>query len=398
MPLPSDFLTSLVCPPTKDLIEMQRTEPTPSGGSGAYLEIKNEVRPVDLFCYLGARFGPPNGIQNLLRNDHSDNLVHWDWSLRFRDIPIYLWGTNFRTDLIVGAGLSFGELEKQELIEQIRSDLKNYGPQMSEVRGRLEQWTEFVNPYWRLTRAIKSLRKELDSLNLQPSLATTFATLQNAVERQAEWKELGDRYNKAFGLCFGIRSMLPVSAEAFINLLIYVLARKDIKADSRLLDNTFRQQIDIRVKSLHINCSGFEQPIDYAHTACKRFHTLINERNDLLHGNVLPEKQKFNEVFFLGTVPVFKEYRSLWDRTLAVDIEAVGLSRLTDEVATVDAFVEYVLSCLNQDVRQLMTSVVNERDMARNHENGRFGILFPHHLVDSRPVFSQADDRKDRDA
>jgi hypothetical protein len=26
------------------------------------IDIRNEVRPADLFCYLGARFGRPNGL------------------------------------------------------------------------------------------------------------------------------------------------------------------------------------------------------------------------------------------------------------------------------------------------------------------------------------------------
>jgi len=42
---------------------------------------RNELRPSDLFCYLGARFGKPNGFQNYLRSDSSDNLIHWEWAL-----------------------------------------------------------------------------------------------------------------------------------------------------------------------------------------------------------------------------------------------------------------------------------------------------------------------------
>lgn len=193
--------------------------------------------------------------------------------------------------------------------------------------------------------------------------------------------------------------MLPVMAEAFVNLLIYVQALPDIKKDTRLLENLIRQPIDIRVKSLHINCVGFQHAVDYSSPACRQFHTLINERNDLLHGNVSPEKQKFNEVYFLGRVPVFKDYRSLWDRTLAVDIEAVGLDRLEHEVATVDMFVEYLLSCLDPKTRELISSVTRKRDLARSHEDGRLGILFPDHLVECRvgPANSKTPPNGDHD-
>jgi hypothetical protein len=109
----------------------------------------------------------------------------------------------------------------------------------------------------------------------------------------------------------------------------------------------------------------------------------------LLHGNVVPEKQKFNEVYFLGKVPVFKEYRSLWDRTLAVEGDSVGIAQLEQEVQTVEKFVEYVMSCLKPKTREFMELALRKRDLAKNHEDGRFGILFPDHLVESRPVFDK---------
>ena len=43
-------------------------------------EFTNEIKPIDLYCYLQAKYGNPNGLQNFLRNDSSDNLIHWEWS------------------------------------------------------------------------------------------------------------------------------------------------------------------------------------------------------------------------------------------------------------------------------------------------------------------------------
>ncbi|MFH4324989.1 hypothetical protein WAJ71_20835, partial [Acinetobacter baumannii] len=42
--------------------------------------IKNEIKPVDLFCYLYAKFGPPRGLLTMLRNPDlgSENLIQWD--------------------------------------------------------------------------------------------------------------------------------------------------------------------------------------------------------------------------------------------------------------------------------------------------------------------------------
>ena len=132
--------------------------------------------------------------------------------------------------------------------------------------------------------------------------------------------------------------------------------------------------------------------MDYSHPACKEYHSLVNERNDLLHGNVVLEKLQFNEVYFSGTVPVFKEYRSLWERSVGVDIQAVGLHKLTTEVKTVDALTAYLASCLKPEARGQVDRLADKRDLGLNKKTGRVGILFPDHLVDMHMVKGDGDD------
>lgn len=36
---------------------------------GAILAVRSRLRPVDIYCYLKARFGEPNGFQSFLRKD-----------------------------------------------------------------------------------------------------------------------------------------------------------------------------------------------------------------------------------------------------------------------------------------------------------------------------------------
>lgn len=122
--------------------------------------------------------------------------------------------------------------------------------------------------------------------------------------------------------------------------------------------------------------------MDYKHPAFKAYHTLVNERNDLLHGNVVLEKLKFNEVYFNGRVPVFKHYRSLWERTVGVDIQAVGLHRLANEVQIVDRMVAQLKTYLTPATRKFIEQVSEQRDLALDVGRGKFGVLFSRRLVD----------------
>lgn len=388
MPIPSDFVASLTCPHPK--VVFDRLLNGPKGSGKAVWAWKTEISPADLYCYLGARFGKPNGPQNFFREDDSDNLIHWEWVLDYPGGDIHIMGMNFRTELWIGGDSNLADPDRIALAQLIKADFKNYGPQMTEVRRGLEKWTEFVNPYQRLSRAVEKMLLDIKELDLQPEIQK-IPDITSADEFQTNnWSEVLDKYSKGLGLCFGVRSMLPVMAEAYVNFLLFVLMRPELKTDERLRENALRQPIDVRVKSLHMTCVGFAKQINYATPECKAYHSLVNERNDLLHGNVVLEKLRFNEVYFHGKVPVFNEYRSMWERSVGVEIQAVGLHRLIDEVETVKAFIAYLTTCMQPSVKEQIDRMSDTRDLGWNQQTGRIGILFPGHLVDMHMAMNKS--------
>ncbi len=217
MTLPGDFIASLRPMHPREVFEMITKNAWPKGG--AMFELVNELRPLDLFCYLGARFGQPNGFQNFLRKDDSDNLIHWEWTLRHKAGIVSFQGMNFRTEVHTYGDVGAAESDKDALVAQVKADFAAHGSVMSDVRKKLEHWVEFVNPYQRIKMSIDGLIEELAALKLEPDqdALDVFQWETDdpaAMEKRAE--ERGARYSKGFGLCFGIRSMLPILAEAYI--------------------------------------------------------------------------------------------------------------------------------------------------------------------------------------
>lgn len=387
MPIPSDFLSSLISPHPKVILDRINPE-TKISNSATVWTWRDEVSPVDLYCYLVARFGEPNGLLSLLRTNDSDNLIHWHWMLDHPLGELQFIGMSYRTEVWISLDADIQSNDSEFMISLIKADFAKWGKQKAEIKKRLELWTEFVNPYRRLASAVEKMLQELRLLNLdpqqqEPSNGTTFDPFPDH-----EWNEVLSNYSKGLGLCFGIRSMLPVLAEAFVNLILFTLLRPEIKSDSRLRDNVVRQPIDIRIKSLHLNCIGFVNAVDFTTPECKLFHSLMNERNDTLHGNVVIEKLRFNDVFFDGTIPVFKEYQSMWQRLVGVDIRAVGLHRLEEEVKIVDDFCKYLTTCMSPEVKKQFEHLSSKRDLGWNQQTGRMGVLFPDHLVDMRVSMS----------
>ena len=384
MTLPEDFVSKLEFIHPKDIIELLRKKDRPKGGTRWVL--KNEIPPVDLYCYLGSRFGQPNGIQNFLRGDHSDNLVHWEWFLRCGESFVTLQGLNFRTEVWI-AQMELSDVDREAFIRQLKAEFAKHGQALGVVRKALEHWVEFVNPYRRLRRSVDTLMAELSALGLDASRDSVpdLADQESPGTFEKKWNEYAEKYSRAIGLCFGIRSMLPVMGEAFVNLLLYVLMKPDLRQDDRLRENVVRQPIDIRIKSLSHNCVGFKQAPDYSSEPCKRYHSLVNERNDLLHGNVVVDKLKFNELYFFGRVPVFIEYSSMWERSFGVAHRSAGLEQVSGELAVIDALVEYLLSCVGDKIRDKIRFISERFTLGLNLDDRRLGVLFSERLVDFVP-------------
>lgn len=380
MPLPHNFIESLSSSHPKVVFERLLDGKRAKGAS--VWAWKSEISPADLYCYLGARFGRPNGPQNFFRSDDSDNLIHWDWVLDHPAGDLHILGMNFRTELWLTGVTGVTDTDRLELATLIKADFKNHGAKISQVRAALEKWTEFANPYQRLSRSVEKMLADIRELDLKPETQKLPNPTSADDPPIGDWSEVLSRYSKGLGLCCSVRSMLPVMAEAYVNFLLFVLMRPELKNDERLRENALRQPIDVRVKSLHMTCVGFAKPIDYGCSECKAYHSLVNERNDLLHGNVVLEKLKFNEVYFDDKVPVFKEYRSMWERSVGVEIGAVGLHRLEQEVQTVKSFTEYLTTCMHPKIKKQIDLMAEKRELGWNQQTGRIGVLFPDHLVD----------------
>ena len=236
--------------------------------------IRDELSAADLYVYLYAKFGPPNGIQNLLRDDDSDNLIHWDWTLQHTQGLLIFLGMNLRTEVHFVGRWDFEKLERDQLIRFIKGDFAKYGKEMSRLRREvLEDWETFLNPYQNLRASIDDMRKQLGELGIDhdrdrfedPEVASDYKDFAATITR------LGERYTSAYGLATSLRVLAPILAESFVNLLMFVLLKSDIKENERLRETAIRAQIDIKVQSLHINCDGFREKVDWSAPACRAY-------------------------------------------------------------------------------------------------------------------------------
>lgn len=122
---------------------------------------------------------------------------------------------------------------------------------------------------------------------------------------EKESEETREKCREAMTLSTSLELVAAVMGEAAINLLMLLLARPEVRADARLYEDFARRNIDVRIKSLHLCCEGFEHPITGSEEPFKEFLRLMSRRNDLLHGNVDPKASTGEEIYFdQGTIPL----------------------------------------------------------------------------------------------
>lgn len=378
----SDYYKNCIAIDILSLHELLKSDKRPTGWIS--FGIVEELKPSDTYCFFYAKFGPPNGLKNIFKNDSSDNLVHWEWVLEYKKKLIFIQGMNLRTEIGFLGDWELSESALSELIKLIKDDFENYGKSKSEIRKALEDWDIFVNPHLSLKKSIKQLKADLDALELDPEIdnIANANSLNTLIEVEEDWNNILIKYNRGVGLSMSLNIMIPILAESFINLLICILCRPDIKNNKRLFDSFMRANIDVKIQSLHINCEGFEKAIDWGSEECKLYNKIINRRNDLLHGNINIKELKHSEIFFNKRTPVFKEYRSIWKHSVGSALEHSRFPEIDEDLKVVYSFIDYVLSCLESKNQDTIKQFMDSPDLGCNKQSKNLAVLLPHHLVD----------------
>jgi len=341
------------------------------------------IRPVDLYVYLKSRFGEPNGHLMIVKNDDSDNLFHWHFAMAtpLGTLEFICW--TFRLEIF--HPFNPVDSDAHEFLQCIKNDFQNHAQRMGEIRKSLEHWHMFLNPYRRLKSMIEDNLQEIVDLHIEDIVDPVHPTnLDDAESFKDQFSKAAEKYARASRLCLSVRMLAPVLAESFVNMIIFILARPEIKADKRLYESTVRQNIDVRIRSLHLNCEGFSTHVLYDDwEAFKEFHTLVNNRNKLLHGNIDPALTEFHDLFFEGKTPLFKEFKDFSFFSYKAELLNSTPEEALRDYQVVQDMCSHIMLCIQEDLREQVLQPMLARDLGWDPDRKRIGILFPDHMTDA---------------
>lgn len=347
--------------------------------SGDILAVRHQLTTLDMYSYLRARFGAPNGFQNFLRKDDSGNIFHWDFNLKAGKDDVYIVAGSREVHVWVKAHLT--DEDWKRLILAIKADFGRVGREKGEFQKTLEKWFVFPNKYAAVAeRCAEKHAAILDHIGELENAAPSSKDVRRKKISPA-LQNASKRAEQLYGNCLELRLLMPVMAEAYINMPILMLCKEEIRNDERRYQSFLRSDIDIKVADLFLKCNFFVKQPSSADEEFKNFKRVMDKRNNAIHGNINPEREKFEIVYFEGKRPLYAEggdHVATFFSNLERQYDPAGAVKDYEDV---QAFLEYVLQCIDPRGQESARMIVEDSYPGWRPETNRVGKLFPDHIV-----------------
>jgi hypothetical protein len=344
------------------------------------LVLQETVSPFDAYAYLHARFGPPNGLQTLLAKDDSDNLFHWDYYLKAGDQDLKFVGAS--EEVHVWFDVDVSDKECVEFIAALRRDFGRVGKEKGRFAAGLEKWSIFPNQYLSIASRCADLYYEIDTAipKIERKILADKLTTQ-ALMAEKRRKSHSKLMSAVTTAPTELSVLMPVLFESFIGLIVAVLIKPEVRRDTDAFAAFVRSALNQKLVDLAERCNGFARPIVQNNPAFGRYWTVVNKRNDVIHGNVDPVRDCLEVVYFHGKRPLYKaggdRLRQHWLRL----IDRYRPQDVLDDYIATQAFILEILDHMTPDGRRLIETVMEDTQPGWDNRRKIVGRLFPDHVA-----------------
>lgn len=371
-------------PEPGEMTDYMKNRPKAKKGqpTGSILVFRKHLSPLAVYKYLVSRFGPPYGFQTFAKKPRdSDNLVHWDYMIKAGSNVIWIQGGNRDVQVQIDGKIMSPE-DWVQFAKALKGDFPRCSADMAKVSATLEKWSIVSNRFVMIADSCSELHEVLTVEAEAPDYTPQKRNTEKGMQRYyAQIKEAGQRANRVFSACLSLDLITPVLAEAFVNLVIFLTQRDELKQNQRQYDHYIRQPIDTRVFDLHLKCNGFTRGVDQNSDEYKAFKRVMDRRNHHLHGNIDPVKDAIETVYFDKFTPLYETGGDPILELFKKKEEVFDIPGALGRYHDVHFFFQYVLGLMNAKVRDEVEMLMSDGTFGYDASRKRPGRLFPSHEV-----------------
>jgi hypothetical protein len=194
---------------------------------------------------------------------------------------------------------------------------------------------------------------------------------------------LAQRSANLYKACLELSLVTPIIAEAFINMLILILCKKEVRNNPRQFEAFIRAQIDTKIFDLPYKCEKFLSPINQSSELFKRFKRVMDKRNHAIHGNIDPKKEQIETLYFEGNVPLFIQSGDHIGKFFEALERQHDPEAVVKDYEDTHAFLLEVVACLEPEIVGAVWQIME--DSYPGYDLGRkiTGVLLPEHVMAS---------------
>jgi hypothetical protein len=271
----------------------------------------------------------------------------------------------------------------RDLILAIKADYSRVGKEKGAVFKTLERWVTFPNKFIEVANVCAEHHAEiLENVEGFQTFKATSRAKKTPSLRFSAAEKLSKRSSKLYKHCLGLSLLTPVLAEAFINMVILILCKPEVRTNKRHFDAFIRSHIETKLFDLPHKCAGFVRAVDPNSEGFKKFKRVMDKRNDAIHGNCDPEREKIELVYFEGTRRLFKESGDNLGKMFEALERQYEPTIVIQDYEDAHAFLSEILDCLTPKLAEGVRTIMEDPCPAYDIDRKKVGAVLPHHVVE----------------
>jgi len=354
-------------------------EPLPkkAGGVAGRLALPADYPELRLFAMLLWKFGRPNGPLSLFgrrRDGDPDAPFKWDF--------LFVPSGDLKLQVIRGGGgielIWWGQpAAGSDILGYLEGNLARYGKQIDEAIEGLEKYTLILNPYVRHKNIATLALNELTQINLkEPALPTgqqPQGTADEWAKQQTAYMALAERQASLMLLLVTESAFM---AESYLNLLIAILVRKEIRASATIVDETLRRKWKAKIERLHVDCIGIPNPANPGDARMGAAKKMFDIRNRVAHSYPDKEDMALGKMWFHKSFPVLEKGEPFSKFVVALSNQLPSLEEARFCKKAADDLVEFLTELLDNQIREEIRFVSTCNPLGYNETKEIYGVPF----------------------
>lgn len=332
---------------------------------------------LQLFGMLMWKFGHPNGPMTLyLPRSQGDPDAPFKWDYLF--VP----SGALRVQIIRGSGgievWCWGEaVTEEEVVGYLKNNIVRYEKEIAATVAGLERHTLILNPYVRHRQIAEFALEELDKIHpVEPVPLKGHVDKAELDDYLAKHRTFNEQVERQASLMMLLVSESAFMAEAFLNLLLAFLVRKEIRASKSIMTETLMRRWRAKIERLHVDCVAVPKAADLGDARMANAKKMFDIRNRVAHSYPDPEDMTVGKMWFYHCFPVLETAQPFMKFALALhnQLPSPDEARFCKKAA--DELIEFLTDLVDPALREETKFVTQTNPLGFNETKNIYSVPF----------------------